>query len=174
MNKIYVIKTNVPKSELSKTAYSLLSDLLFKDFGIQNPTILKTDKGKPYLKDQSVYFNISHTDGAIAIAFSDNEVGIDIEQKREADVKIARRFFTQNEAEYVENSADKTAEFLKLWTKKEAYIKMLGEGISLGLNTFDVISDDLSKKIKTFEIEGFYVSVCSNVFNEFEIFTTTI
>lgn len=174
MNKIYIFKTNAQKGELSKTAYSLLDKLLLENYGIAMPTILKTAKGKPYLKDHDVYFNISHTNGAIAIAFSESETGVDIEHVRPTDTKIANRFFCESEAAFLEKVENKNAEFLKMWTRKEAYIKMTGEGISAGLNTFDTLEEKIAKKIKTFEIEGFYISVCSKNTDDFETIITTI
>lgn len=175
MNRIYIFETNVPKTELSKTAYSLLNESLKKDFGIKNTKILKNEKGKPYLDgNTNIHFNISHTDGAIAIVFSDNKTGVDIEYKRKTDTKIANRFFCENEAAFIDNSNDKNAEFLKMWTRKEAYIKMLGEGLSSGLNTFNTLEEKIAKKIKTFEIEGFYISVCSEKECDFGIIIKTI
>lgn len=175
MNKIYIFKTNTEKSALSSIAYSLLSELLEKDLGIKNPKILKTEKGKPYLEgNANIHFNISHTKGAVAIAFSDNEIGIDIEHIRKTNTKIANRFFCEGEAAFLENVKDKNAEFLKMWTRKEAYIKMLGHGISSGLNSFNTLNEKIAKKIKTFKIEGFYISVCCENTAVFEIITRTI
>lgn len=175
MNKLYIFKTNAEKSALSSTAYSLLNELLERDFGIKNAKILKTNKGKPYLEgNDNIHFNISHTQGAVAIAFCDSETGVDIEHERPINPKIAGRHFCDDEMIVVEKSNNTNAELLKMWTRKEAYIKMSGEGLSSGLNTFNTLDEKIAKKIKTFEIEGFYISVCSEKECDFEIIIKTI
>ena len=103
--------------------------------------------GKPRLAngvaEKSVTFNVSHSGdlGLIAIA-SSNELGIDIEAHRErleAD-KIARRYFSPGEVDtlFALPQEQWHDAFYDCWTRKEAYIKARGEGLSLGLNTFDV------------------------------------
>ena len=175
MNKLYIFKTNAEKSALSSTAYSLLNELLSKDYGIKNAKILKTNKGKPYLEENAdIYFNISHTKGAVAIAFCDSETGVDIEHERPINPKIAGRHFCDDEMIVIEKSNNTNAELLKMWTRKEAYIKMSGEGLSSGLNTFNTLDKKIARKIKTFEIEGFYISVCSEKECNFEIIIKTI
>jgi len=100
--------------------------------------------GKPRLGSQSAWrFNLAHCDDVAVYAFSTaNEVGIDIEairQEREADA-IASRFFSRREnAEYSGLAPrDKPVGFFNCWTRKEAVVKALGEGLSMPLNEFDV------------------------------------
>ncbi len=80
----------------------------------------------------------------IAVAW-DREAGIDIERlEREVDMDgLAIRFFSPKEADAVLN-ADPTIKrrvFFRIWTTKEAYIKARGEGLSLPLDQFDVVTD---------------------------------
>lgn len=95
-------------------------------FGIENPQILRQKNGKPYLKNNEVFFCISHTDDTVAVAFSEYPVGIDIEYTREYNDKVSRKMFSENEQAYV-NGDD--VKFTKLWTLKEAAVKATGEGI---------------------------------------------
>jgi 4'-phosphopantetheinyl transferase len=103
--------------------------------------------GKPFLEDEQVglglTFNLSHSHelGLVAIAVQ-SAVGIDIEHVRVdlADELVARRFFSEHEVEaYLSLPEDLRKEaFFNCWTRKEAYIKAIGEGLSMPLDQFDV------------------------------------
>lgn len=88
-------------------------------------------------------FNLSHAGGWAAYAIScDSEVGIDIEPVRN-DVpwqELAPLVFSPNEqAEFSEISlSEKTAAFLRGWTRKEAYVKGRGDGLSFSFDAFDI------------------------------------
>ncbi len=69
-------------------------------------------------------------------------VGVDIEYVREHDVKIAERFFTVEELEYIDHSFDHNENFTRIWTSKEAYGKFTGGGIEDGLG-FSMFHDPL-------------------------------
>ena len=87
-------------------------------------------EGKPYFEGEGEpYFNISHAGGYAAIAISDREVGIDIQNRRNTKtVQMADRFFSKEEKAAVR--ADKSGElFFRLWTRKEALGKCTGEGV---------------------------------------------
>lgn len=60
-------------------------------------------------------------------------IGIDIEYVREYDEKIARRFFTTEEQDYLKVSEDRDEAFTRIWTSKEAYGKFTGTGMEDGL-----------------------------------------
>lgn len=99
------------------------------------------DYGKPYLlNDASLYFNLSDSNSVALYAIANREVGIDIESVR-SNVQIndiAERFFLPNEIEaFRKLPSDQHLEgFFKIWTLKEAYIKVIGQGLSFGLNRF--------------------------------------
>lgn len=87
--------------------------------------------GKPFFENLDLHFNLSHSGEAVAAAFSGSPVGADIEifgRCRNPD-EIARRFFHPDE---VAACADER-EFLRLWTAKEAMLKLTGTGLSGGL-----------------------------------------
>jgi 4'-phosphopantetheinyl transferase len=104
-----------------------------------------TPHGKPFLADpsQQIAFNISHTDGQAAFAFARaHAVGVDVEAFR-ARIKpdeIAERFFSPSERQALREfaPAERHAAFYRCWTRKEAYIKARGEGLSHPLAQFDV------------------------------------
>ncbi len=90
--------------------------------------------GKPYFINAEIHFNLSHTGSAVVAAFADSAVGIDIESRGRCRdfIGIARRFFHPAEADAVSRSNDEE-QFLRLWTAKEAMLKLSGEGLSGGL-----------------------------------------
>ncbi len=103
--------------------------------------------GKPALApgyaDTGLRFNVSHCDDLTLYAFScGREIGIDVEAVRpigDAD-DIAARFFSQreNRAYRALEPSDRPLGFFQCWTRKEAFIKALGDGLSYPLDRFDV------------------------------------
>ena len=87
--------------------------------------------GKPFFANAGVDFNVSHSGGVVVAAFSVKPVGVDIERRgRRGDfLAIAQRFFHPDEAAAISGEED----FLRLWTAKEAMLKLSGDGISGGL-----------------------------------------
>jgi len=103
-----------------------------------------SEYGKPILDGPfDLHFNVSHTDGLALIAFvRTHQIGIDVEKispKPDAR-KLAERFFSVRERHSLEKlSGDELqAAFFRCWTRKEAYVKARGEGLSLPLHQFDV------------------------------------
>ena len=103
--------------------------------------------GKPALSrrfaDTGLHFSVSHCDDIATYAFSwSGAVGIDVESVRvmsDAD-DIAARFFSRREnATYQTlDPDDKPVGFFNCWTRKEAVVKALGDGLSMPLDRFDV------------------------------------
>jgi 4'-phosphopantetheinyl transferase len=103
--------------------------------------------GKPALArrfaDLKLCFNISHSEDIAVYAFAfDREVGIDVEAIRplsDADA-IASRFFSRREniTYCALNPCDRPLAFFNCWTRKEAFIKALGDGLYRPLDRFDV------------------------------------
>lgn len=103
--------------------------------------------GKPYLTGPStpdgLQFNLSHSHSLALIAVTrGRQVGVDIEYtgRELADEQIARRFFSVAEvaALLALPRPIQIEAFFTCWTRKEAYIKARGEGLSLPLDQFDV------------------------------------
>jgi 4'-phosphopantetheinyl transferase len=93
--------------------------------------------------EHAIEFNVSHSGTVALLAFSrERPVGVDVEQVRnDFDVdRIARRFFSEHEQQELSviNTTEKHAAFFRCWTRKEAYIKATGAGLSLPLSQFDV------------------------------------
>jgi phosphopantetheinyl transferase len=99
----------------------------------------ETEKGRPYLPDlPNVWFSFSSCRfGVLAAWSSTHGVGIDLEdhtRNLEA-TELARWFFSKAEARAVERACPRT--FVNLWTLKEAALKSIGEGLSMGLDAFE-------------------------------------
>lgn len=114
-----------------------------------------SDHGKPSLAGSSVRlnFNLSHSDGHLLIATSlARKIGVDIERvRRDLDVReIAERFFssTENEAFRSMPVASRYDIFFSCWTRKEAFVKARGEGLSCPLDSFDVSIGPREDKVK--------------------------
>jgi 4'-phosphopantetheinyl transferase len=99
--------------------------------------------GKPTLPESGIHFNLSHS-GAVALAAVTRagEIGIDVELANEdfARERIAEHFFSPGEVAALRALADglQPRAFLTCWTRKEAFIKARGDGLSLALDSFDV------------------------------------
>lgn len=92
--------------------------------------------GKPYLKGEELWFSLSHTKGAVCAAFSrEGETGVDIERRdRRFNEILYKRTLCAEEQALVCGGED----FLRMWVKKEAFLKRLGVGITRdlrGVNT---------------------------------------
>ncbi len=99
-------------------------------------------RGKPYLRDGGLFFNLSHSGKLALIAVARVEVGVDVEKVRrlESLTEIARRHFAPREFAALDalDGAARELAFYRCWTRKEAYIKALGEGLAMSLDSFEV------------------------------------
>lgn len=94
--------------------------------------------GKPFLlNNPNIHYNISHSGSYVTCVFSDEEVGIDIEEVKEVNLNISKRFFTIDEYNYVMEK-DSKHRFYEVWTKKESRIKYEGLGLYMPLNSFSI------------------------------------
>lgn len=130
--------------------------------------------GKPYIRENSIYFNLSHSGEYAVCAVSDREVGIDIQKKGVLKMKVAKRFFTENECNYIlgESDGEKAADrFYRLWALKESFVKAVGMGMNLPLGSFEIIPEKKARVIHTFnekkyefaekDIDDYKLAVCT-------------
>lgn len=111
-----------------------------KDICKTDSKILRTENGKPYFEDCPLFFSISHSEDTALIAVCDDPIGVDTEliQKRNFDA-IKKRF---SEREQDEIGTD-TLRFLRNWTVKEAFIKMLGGTLAEDLKRLEYFDGTL-------------------------------
>lgn len=139
------------KNEFLSGRY-LIKTVLARQLGIEprNIVIEKNEDGKLFLselfQDQAkgeIKFNISHSRGIVVLAATlDFELGVDVEKVDRPIDDIVERFFTIPEKQYVFsfNEPQRNAAAYKLWTLKEAYIKAQGKGLSMPLDSFDILN----------------------------------
>lgn len=117
----------------------------------ENVEFVYGPQGKPELNPavnvQDIRFNISHTNGMALVALTFGRVlGVDIERiDRSVNViEIAERFFSKREFEVLSSmpEVERHLGFLRCWTRKEAFIKAMGGGLSIPLNKFHVSLND--------------------------------
>lgn len=101
--------------------------------------------GKPYLQapHDALQFNVSHSRDLALFGFTrKRELGVDVEGIRPdfATLEIANRFFAADEAALLTAlpEGERPGAFFNCWTRKEAYIKARGVGLSQGLSSFAV------------------------------------
>jgi len=127
---------------------SLGVELLIKkaliDAGLdyEKTEIIFNEFGKPYLKDGNLFFNTSHSGKFAICVIADKEVGIDIQEIKDLKTKIAERYFTKKENQYIDISDDKDDMFYRIWSLKESYSKCVGKGLSLPLNSYELSNID--------------------------------
>ncbi|PEY37237.1 phosphopantetheine-protein transferase [Bacillus cereus] len=94
--------------------------------------------GKPYIEEDSVFFNLSHSGKWVVAVIDHKENGIDVQEIGKVDMSVAKNFFLQRE--YLElmqlEGKSRANLFYELWTLKESYIKTIGKGLSIPLNSF--------------------------------------
>ena len=111
----------------------LLAQLLKKYYNIDYKKVKfnYNKNGKPFISNYNIFFNISHSHNFAACIISDNECGIDIELVRPVNLNIINTFTNSNEKEYIlNNNADVYYRLFKIFTLKEAYLKMMGSKIT--------------------------------------------
>jgi 4'-phosphopantetheinyl transferase len=112
------------------------------------------ERGKPRVVDApvDVRFNLSHSGerALLAVAIG-REVGVDIEATRELSdlVSLAERVFSPSERERLLRSSNDQREeiFFRLWTRKESFIKALGDGMYFPLAEFEVSSEPAGEQL---------------------------
>ena len=141
---------------------SLAAGLLIRS-AVGDSEIAFNEHGKPYAKDSDARFSVSHSGERVILSVDRNDTGADVEQLVQKDyLNLAKRFFHPNELEYVMTEVNETSAFFEIWTRKEAYLKMLGAGIStVELSSFDTLSDELRPRMYTSYRKGYYMTVCS-------------
>ena len=102
-------------------AKKLVSEYL--NTSIENVEILRSETGKPYIKDNAVFISISHSGSFVAVAVNDTPIGIDIEIIKEKDLKLIDKIFSHDDLSIIKQSENKLLDFYKIWTAKEAYFK---------------------------------------------------
>ena len=106
---------------------------------------VRAPQGKPALlaAPEGLEFNLTHADWCAVVAVAQGRrVGVDVEGIRlgHSGMDVARRFFARAEVDTLlaVPPEERAATFVRCWTRKEAYVKARGDGLSLTLQHFEV------------------------------------
>lgn len=166
-----ILRYKLEKDRKQSLGAGLLLKHCLEEYGVNVEDIYYGVNGKPEV--EGICFNLSHSQDMVVCVISEEPVGCDIERIGMLREGIAERYFTDSEAKHLaqfEGDAKKE-EFYRLWTMKESYMKMTGEGSSLALNRFEFVFEDEIKvfrdnvlcscKIKEYPISGYKLTVCA-------------
>ncbi len=109
-------KNNAENKKLQSEISKILSEKLLDIFYKTNTTLEHNIDGSPYFKNSDINISISHTENIIALLFSKNKSGVDIEYMKERNFKKVLKRYSIN------SNTGKT-EFYQLWTDFEARYK---------------------------------------------------
>ncbi len=133
----------------------------------QDAEVLYNEKGKPYIKgaQKDQFISVTTTGSVLICVLSDKPVGVDGEHlvrfgptNKTDYIAIAERFFTEEEAEYVREGNGDPLRFVRVWVRKEAYVKLTGKGVSDFLNFSVSDGEKLLTRINGIPIKKFTIS----------------
>lgn len=122
------------------------------------------EKGKPYIPGWHA-FSISHSNNTWVVSFNEYECGIDVQYEKDVDISaIADRLFCKEDCELI---AGDESEFFRMWTRKEAAIKAVGESVFSVLPPLNGLTVELNgEEYYLFDLEllgtedGCHAAVC--------------
>lgn len=157
-------KSSTYLSEKSKLQCILGGILIYQNMGNIESDILYNRYGKPYLKEENKFFNISHTGDYVVFVKDNQEIGIDIERVNERNINIIKYAFNDKEIKLINADIKKLT---KLWTIKEAVYKASGADRFIDFKSIDTskeieieYNDDRYNVIGC-EVDGCWLSVAS-------------
>lgn len=126
----------------------------YLDTTVESLEIEVTSEGRPHLRGNPLHFNLSHSwDIALVAVSRESPVGIDLEHPREfrAADRLARRICSEREYASLQRLGDPPGgtpeaqrQLLRLWVRKEAFLKGTGEGLSRDPDQVDLLDDELA------------------------------
>ena len=141
-------------------AYQLLKQGLREVYGItENPVFEYGEHGKPsIIGHPEIHFNLSHCKETAVCVVSDRPVGVDVESIREYKASLVRYTMNDEETREIESAEHPALAFIRLWTMKEAAMKLIGTGIS---NDMKSVIDHQLYQYTTIEKQGYVYTVCT-------------
>ena len=149
-------------------SYLLLCRLLKEEYGIEElPAFVYGEHGKPSLafadhhNAPSIHFNLSHCRKAVACVVADCEVGIDVECFGRYKDSLARHICNDEELVRIAIASSPDTEFTRLWTQKEAVVKLTGRGIDDDLKNLLIKYNNVSLTTEVQHERGYAMSVAT-------------
>ena len=99
---------------------------------------------------ENIYYNISHSNKRVMCVISDHPCGCDVEALGDADMKIAKRFFSEEEFKKISDYVDENSRcdtFYKIWTLRESFVKCTGLGLVMPFDCYSIMPDNESASL---------------------------
>lgn len=151
--------------ELHEAAHALLREALARDFGIRPFVLQKGVYGKPYLAlENAPQISLSHTDGLVCCAVSDQTIGVDCERIHTVQLRVAKRVCTPAELQRILSAEDPCACFLQYWTLKESISKKLGVGMTQSFQNYEISFEHgkpycAGHRLQLLKKDGFFIAM---------------
>ena len=163
------IKTFILENHPEKEARHAAVQKAVQEF-LEDPAVrvVYDAKGKPTVEDakQPRFISITTTGAVMLCVLSDTPVGIDGERldrfgpdTKTDYIALAERFFSEDEADYVREGGEGEAlRFVRVWVRKEAYVKLTGKGL-VDFPNFSVIEGEkFSSKVNGVPLKRFNIN----------------
>lgn len=144
--------------------YLMLRYGLRECFGITSFKIELGKYGKPFLADYpNVHFSISHCDIGNAVVVANFPVGVDIQEVRPFSWNVAKHVCSGQELTELEKCANRDRLFIKMWTAKESYAKMVGQGILYDFRSINTTNPSVNSIL--LDMSDYFVAVSGQMIN---------
>lgn len=149
--KIARLKNEKEKRRSLGAAFALDAALKLHGLSEKSMEYALGGQGKPGLRDfPDLHFSLSHSGDYAICSLGEAETGCDIERVRPDKMRIADRFYTEEEKAWLYQAGEpeeQESRMFRLWTMKESFLKATGRGMSLSLLDFTVLpgKDGISK-----------------------------
>lgn len=140
-DRIYIEGFHSPKKRVTALGGRAILRYVTRKHGIEHFHLSYGKNGKPFFSDVSdCYFNISHSNGYLILAWSHKEIGIDIERIRNELPKFPERMLSPTDLSFLKKHSGKEqiSCFFELWTRKESFTKLQGDSIFRNAKKFSV------------------------------------
>lgn len=177
------------KSRKQSMGVGLLLQKVLALYHMQDSQVYVGEHGKPMI--DGLEFSLSHSGNLVICAVSNQPIGCDIEKLREAPKGVAERYFSASEQVFVDSIAGEEHKraFFQIWTMKESYVKMTGEGLGVPFEAYELVfeekscahswhksyakivrdGEEQSCHLNSVELQGYIVSVCAEDIGPAEI-----
>ena len=125
------------------------------------PAVIRLAGGKPVFREQpELHFNLSHSGSLALCALSEEPVGVDIEQIRPRRPGLAEYVLSPEEQLWYRDHGTDDAALLLLWTRKEAWCKRSGKGLTFPVREITPPLPGTSDELRSYRGDGGVASVC--------------
>ena len=144
---------------LCLAAYLLLMDGLREEYGLTEPPVFDySSEGKPFIAARpDIHFSLSHSGNVALCVLADQPVGADVEVPRKITSSLIAYTMNADEQAKINASQNPEMQFLHFWTRKEALLKLTGEGIRNDVKA--VLEEEEKYQIETVRADNYIFSV---------------